>query len=248
MASKRISSGVPDLDPLIEGGLPAGKSHLITGDPGTGKSIFCLQFLLGGLMEGEKAVYVAVDEKPADVIEQAASLGWDLSSYIEKKLLVILDASPYFIARRGTGREKEIDVAKTVADLASYVKRMEAARVVIDPVGPLIGSGGSAEHTQEHARVLVHSLQDHLKSTNLLTSYRAPGVRNEGQYGAEEFLVAGVIVLRVARADNRFFRTLMVQKMRATAVELREHEFTIATEKGIILHPSPQPVREKSSH
>ena len=236
MGVNRIPTGVPGLDPLIQGGFPAGKSYLITGDPGTGKSIFCLQFLLQGLIGGEKAVYVAVDEKPADVIDQAASLGLDLSPYVEKKLLVILDASPFFAGRRGAGKEREIDVAKTVADLASYVKRMEAARVVIDPVGPLIGAGGSAERMQEHARVLVHSLQVYLKSTNLFTSYRTPGIRDEGNYGAEEFLVAGVIVLRVAKADKRFYRTLMVQKMRATAIELKEHEFAITSDKGIALN------------
>ena len=238
MGVTRVPSGVPGLDPLIEGGFPEGKSYLITGDPGTGKSIFCLQVLLQGLVDGEKAVYVAVDEKPADVIDQAASLGLDLAPYLEKKLLVILDASPFFAGRRSAGKEREIDVAKTVADLASYVKRMEAARVVIDPVGPLIGAGGSAERMQEHARVLVHSLQVFLKSTNLFTSYRTPGIRDEGNYGAEEFLVAGVIVLRVAKADKRFYRTLMVQKMRATALELREHEFAITADKGIVVDTS----------
>jgi KaiC/GvpD/RAD55 family RecA-like ATPase len=241
MEQKRVSTGIPALDPLIEGGFPAGKSYLITGEPGTGKSIFCMRFLLRGLAEGEKGVYVAVDEKPADVVEQALSLGWDLSPYIEKKQLLILDASPYFTARMGAGKEKEVDVAKTVADLASYVKRMAATRVVIDPVGPLIGSGGSAAHVQEHARMLVHSLQDHLATTNLLTSYRVPATKEENKHGAEEFLVAGVIVLRVASANNRFFRTLLVQKMRGTALELVEHEFTIAKEKGIILYPSLQP-------
>ncbi|MBI2991658.1 MAG: hypothetical protein HYY47_05930, partial [Deltaproteobacteria bacterium] len=75
MDKKRVSSGIPGLDPLIEGGFPEGKSYLITGESGTGKSIFCIQFILKGLMEGEKAVYVAVDEKPADILEEAASLG-----------------------------------------------------------------------------------------------------------------------------------------------------------------------------
>ncbi len=241
MDSKRVPTGVTGLDLLIEGGFPTGKSYLITGEPGTGKSIFCLQFLLRGLAEGEKGVYVAVDEKPADVIEQAASLGWDLSPYIEKKQLQILDASPYFTARMGTGRDKEVDVGKTVADLSSYAKRMGASRVVIDPVGPLIGTGGSPARAQEHARMLVHSLQDHLGTTNLLTSYRASGAREEGGSSAEEFLVAGVIVLRVARTNNRFLRTLSIQKMRRTAVELLEHEYSIDKDKGIILYPGAQP-------
>ncbi|MEE9152097.1 MAG: ATPase domain-containing protein, partial [Thermoplasmata archaeon] len=58
---KRVSSGIADLDPLIQGGFPEGKSCLVTGEAGLGKSIFCMQFVLRGLMDGEKAVYVAVD-------------------------------------------------------------------------------------------------------------------------------------------------------------------------------------------
>ena len=75
MEKKRLSTGIAGLDPLIEGGLPEGKSYLITGESGTGKSILCMQFILKGLLDGEKAVYVAVDEKPADILEEAASLG-----------------------------------------------------------------------------------------------------------------------------------------------------------------------------
>lgn len=241
MDRPRISTGITALDPLIEGGLPAGRSYLVTGEPGTGKTIFCLQFLLRGLMENQRGVYVAVDEKPADVIEEAASLGWDLSQYIEKKQLLILDASPFFTARMGS-REREVDVAKTVVDLASYVKRMDASRLVIDPVGPLIGSGDFAAHAQERARMLVHSLQNNLETTNLLASYRTAGMREGSDNGFEEFLVAGVLLLKVVRMNNRFFRSLVVQKMRGTAMELMEHEFAIAKEQGIVLYPMLRPM------
>ncbi|MEK7209823.1 MAG: ATPase domain-containing protein, partial [Candidatus Binatota bacterium] len=180
MGKKRVSTGIPGLDPLIEGGFPQGKSFLITGEAGTGKTIFCIQFILKGLLEGEKAVYVAVDEKPSDILEEAASLGWDLLKFIEQKDLLILDASPLFSSRMGSGKEKEVDVQKTVGDLASYVKRMGAARVVIDPVGPLILSRDSSARAQEHVRTLVHSLQDNMGTTNLLTSYSIPGVAGAG--------------------------------------------------------------------
>ena len=237
MEKKRLSTGIPGLDPLIEGGLPEGKSFLVTGEAGTGKTIFCIQFVLKGLMDGEKAVYVAVDEKPSDILEEASSLGWDLLKFVEQKNLLILDASPLFSARMGAGKEKEVDVQKTVGDLASYVKRMGATRVVIDPVGPLILSRDSSARAQEHVRALVHSLQDNMGTTNLLTSYAIPGVAGAGEGGVEEFLVAGVVVLSVVREKNRLVRTLMVRKMRGTAVDLMEHQFNIVKDKGIVLKP-----------
>lgn len=232
----RVPTGVPGLDPLIEGGLPMGKSYLITGGPGSGKSIFCLQFLLRGLVGGEKGVYVAVDEKPKDVIEQASSLGWDLAPYIDNKTLLILDASPYFTSRMGAARNREVDVTKIVSDLASYVKRMEASRVVIDPVGPFLSST-EPSHAQEHARMLVHLLQSYTTTTNLFTSYYNPEANGAMPHGMEEFLTAGVILLRVAQQNNRLYRTLLIQKMRGTALELSEYEFTISKKKGIILRP-----------
>ncbi|MBI2989197.1 MAG: AAA family ATPase [Deltaproteobacteria bacterium] len=238
MEKKRLSTGILGLDPLIEGGLTEGKSYLITGESGTGKSIFCMQFILKGLTDGEKAVYVAVDERPSDILEEAAALGWDLLKYIEQKSLLILDASPLFSARMGAGgKEKEVDVQKTVGDLASHVRRMGATRVVIDPVGPLILSRDSSARAQEHVRTLVHSLQDNMGTTNLLTSYAVPAIAGAGEGGVEEFLVAGVIILSFVRVQSRLVRTLLVRKMRGTAIDLMEHQFNIVKEKGIVLKP-----------
>ncbi|MFQ5916324.1 MAG: ATPase domain-containing protein [Candidatus Binatia bacterium] len=231
MDKKRITTGIAGLDPMIEGGFPVGKSYLVTGEPGSGKTIFCMQYILQGLLDGEKAVYVAVDEKPTDIVEGAASLGWELRKYIEEKKLLILDASPYFNARVGKGGG--VDVAKTVVDLANYVKRMEASRVVIDPVGPLISSIDTTAPVQDHVRMLVHSLQNQLGTTNLLSSYNF-GV-NSGEQGVEEYLVAGVVALGVNRVQNRLIRTLIVRKMRGTALDLLEHQFNIIKGRGITL-------------
>ena len=54
MKGKRIPTGIPELDMLIEGGLRAGKTYLVVGEPGTGKTVFGLQFLVNGLMEKKK--------------------------------------------------------------------------------------------------------------------------------------------------------------------------------------------------
>jgi circadian clock protein KaiC len=233
----RIATGIAGLDPLIEGGLREGKSYLLTGVPGAGKSIFCTQFVLQGLREGAKAVYVAIDETPAEIVEQAESLGFDLAKYVEAKELLILDASTHFSSR--SGREKEVDVQRIVLDLSSYVKRMDATRLVIDSVGPLILARESSSHIQDQTRRLIHSLQTSMRTTNLLTCYPAPRIGEKGEHGVEEFLVTGVIVLRLKKGEDRYVRTLAIEKMRATALDLREHEFTIEKGRGIALHALP---------
>jgi circadian clock protein KaiC len=238
MKQKRVTTGIAGLDPLLEGGLPPGKSYLVTGGSGTGKSIFAMQFLLKGLMDGEKSIYVAVDEKPRDILDHAASLNWELGNFIETKQLLILDASSYFTARVGPARDKELDVQKTVNDLAAYVKKMDASRVVIDPVTPLVMLGESNARIQEYVRILVHSLQENLGSTNILTSYSVADNGGAAHSGVEEYLVEGVLVLSVARVQNRIVRTLSIRKMRGTAVDLMEYPFNIKKGKGIILSPS----------
>lgn len=233
MSTKRLATGISGLDPLIERGLPEGKSYLVTGDPGGGKSIFCAQFLLTGLQEGEKAVYVAIDETPAEIVEQGASLGLDLAKYVDSKALQILDASTHFSSR--TGREKEIDVQRVVIDLSAYVKRMDARRLVIDSVGPLILLRDSSSRIQDQARRLIYALQTTMKTTNLLTCYPVPRTGEKEEHAVEEFLVAGVIALRLKKTETGWRRTLAVEKMRATATDLKEHEFSIEKGKGIVL-------------
>jgi len=237
MAQKRVPTGISELDDQLKGGLLEGKSYLVTGAPGTGKTILCIQFVYKALTEGEKAVYVSIDEKPAEVIEQAASLNWDLTQYIDKKQLLILDASPYFGSRVGAGKEKQVDIQKVVGDLGTYVQRMEATRVVIDPVGPLILLRESTSRIQDQARLLVLSLQSHMRTTNLLTCYAVPRVGEVGPHGVEEYLVSGTILLDMAWNSNQLVRTLLVEKMRGTAYELTQHQFSIEAEKGIVLKP-----------
>jgi circadian clock protein KaiC len=234
MAKKRIATGIDGLDPLIEQGLLPAKSYVVTGDAGTGKTTACLQFLLKGLLNDEKGVYVTVDERPSDILDSAASLGWDLQPYVHDKRLVILDASPYFSARAGTVREKEADVSKIVTDLASHINRMQAQRLAIDPIGPLIRADSSPGRAEEQARSLIQLLQTHLPTTNLLSSH-STGRRDQETSSIEEFLASGVFVLRMIRLGDRFTRTLWIKKMRGTAAEPNEYEFSIAKGKGIVL-------------
>src|ERR1041385_459351 len=157
--SKRVATGIEGLDPLTQNGFLPGKSYLVPGDAGTGKTTACLQFLLKGLTAGEKAVYVTVDERPSDLLESATSLGWDLQKFIQDKTLVILDAAPYFSARATAGREREVDIQRIVTDLGSHINRMEAKRLAIDPVGPLLNADKPRGRSEGPARAVIRPFQ-----------------------------------------------------------------------------------------
>ena len=74
----RINVGVPGFDELVHGGLPRGRSTLVAGSTGAGKTVFGLQFLVRGALMGEPGVLVTFAERPDDLIANVASFGWDL--------------------------------------------------------------------------------------------------------------------------------------------------------------------------
>ena len=231
--TERVPTGVVGLDPLLEGGFPKGRSILITGEPCTGKTIFALQFLHEGLKRGDKGVLVTADENPMDVIEQAASLGWDFEPYIENKQLAILNAAGHFSSLHGA--ERELDVHKAVGDLAGFVNQFGAQRLVLDPAGPFVLQRDSAARIQEQTRSLIQQLRASLPTTNLLTCYAAPLGGERSMHGIEEYLVAGAIVLEMIWQDGDFARSLIVEKMRYTNIKPHQLEFHIVKGEGVVL-------------
>src|SRR5213592_2312062 len=95
--ASRVPSGAPRLDGLIGGGFPVHRAILVTGDIGTGKTTFGMQFLMEAVRKGGSSLLVSVDEKPQHVLEDARRFGWDVDRAIEQHVLTVLDASPYFM-------------------------------------------------------------------------------------------------------------------------------------------------------
>lgn len=233
--TERVPTGIIGLDQLLEGGFPKGRSFLVTGEPGTGKTIFALQFLMEGLKHGEKCIFVTADEGPLDVMEQSASLGWDLEPYVEAKALAILNAGTYLSSLPGAGKERQFDVQKAVSDLAAFVNQIGAQRMVLDPAGPFVLLRDSATRIQDQTRLLIKLLRSSMKTTNLLTSYAVPRTGERTLHGVEEYLVAGAIVLEMIWKEHGLGRSLIIEKMRCTAVKPAQLEFDIVKGQGIVL-------------
>ena len=235
MARARVSTGIDGLDEILQGGLPQGKSYLLTGEPGTGKTTFCAQFILEGLERGENGIYISVDEKPAHVVEDAESLGWDLRTPVEAGRLTLLDVSPYFNWVR-QGKNNVIDTTEVIQDLAKQIRRINAKRLVFDSIVPLVLHRERVHDVQEFIRELIFSIDDNLGCTTIMTSHIWPGAMGQAEHSVEEFLVSGVIRLRlVEAAEGRYKRAMFVRKMRATPVQLREYVYEIQHDNGIVI-------------
>ena len=232
--SERVPTGIAGLDEVIGGGFQRGKTYLVSGEAGTGKTIFCLQYILHGLALGENGVYLTIDEKPVHVVQDAATFGWDLEAPIREKRLSLIDLTPEFSELR-LGRFKgDIENEKIVDEIRSLVKNLKAKRVVIDPIAPMFASFDNQFQLREYIRRLMFSLDD-VGTTNIVTSFISTGTNAISGFGVEEFFASGVIVLGLEREEMAYNRVLLVRKMRGTAIDLRVRRFIIDSSAGLVL-------------
>jgi len=245
----RTTTGVRGLDALLDGGFPAHRAIVVCGREGTGKTTLGLQFLLDGLHVGEPGAFVSADEKPRHLVEDAATLGYDLTDVTGRGVLVLLDASPYFTALRAAGAASAaedtaqrrlrkltghlvysgVDAREVASDLAAQVRRIGARRLVVDSITSLVPPDLDRARTHDYLRSIVQSLEDNLGCTTLLTC-RSTRADSHPACEAARYLASGILELRLRRSGPELTRTLCLRKMRGTAIE--PAEYPIAFERG----------------
>ncbi|PDM26076.1 recombinase RecA [Candidatus Bathyarchaeota archaeon B24-2] len=232
---QRIQTGIYGLDALIGGGFPLGRTYLVAGETGTGKTTFALQYLYRGIEYGDSGLYVTIDERPKHIIEDATSLGWDLEKFIDENKLLIAELTPLF------SDTMKIDAEQVIGELKGLISEIEAKRLAIDPIAPLVLRGtevldplAAQMVVRNYIRRLIFAL-DELNITTVATSEVPTGTRQLSRYGVEEFLASGVIVLRFSRMNSGFVRELYIRKLRGVNHSLSVYNFVIQRGKGIVI-------------
>lgn len=246
-SAARVSTGVKHLDEVTQGGFLPGKAYLVSGMPGTGKSIFALQFLRAGLADGRNGVYVSVNETPEDLMATASSLGWDIEAAVAAGHIHFLDMSPFFSrfnvksGNRQDRRATDVNIRKFLVELAKHARDGAAKCLVIDSINAIL-PGPAGSHDGTLARELALSLEQYMAGcTSVLTLDCWEGRGLDKVHPIESY-VSGVINLSVSRLRGNFDRVLCVKKMRATAVEPAMYKFVIESAGGISL------VRKSAKH
>jgi len=224
------------MDEILGGGVPKRNVVLLSGGPGTGKTIFGQQFLYHGLQNGEPGVLVALEEHPAQIKINMSQFGWDVRPYEEEGKFAIVDAftggiGEYAKRERYVVRDPS-DVAMLVDVLREAVKDLKAERVVIDSVTSLYLTRPVV------ARSTVMQLKRVLSGlgcTSILVSQVSVTERGFGGPGVEH-AADGIIRLDLDEFNGQLYRSLIVWKMRGTAHSMRRHPFDI-TDKGIVVYP-----------
>lgn len=243
---EKIAVGIPGFDFLAEGGLPRGRTTLLAGTAGSGKTVFGLQFLVAGARDFDEAgVVVTFEEHPEALIKNVLSLGWDLEDLVAQKKLAFVDASP----------EPGVEVVQTGAfDLSALLARIEAAvervgakRVLLDSVGSVFSQFQGASLIRRELFRIVSGLRQ-MDVTTLLTAERTEDYGEIARHGVEEFVADNVVVLRNSLEMEKRRRTVEILKFRGTAHQKGEYPFTIDGQDGVNVIPlSAIQLTQKSS-
>ncbi|MEM0449855.1 MAG: ATPase domain-containing protein [Methanomassiliicoccales archaeon] len=224
---ERISTGIVELDKLI-GGYIKGGSVLITGPAGAGKTIFALQFVNSVCAAGKKAVYISVQEKRLDLIEQASIFGWDLDGYEKQGLLhfVGIFESQMVDDYKFNSYGSEIGFSSIVENIKG-----EVDAVVVDNLG-ILTLDMAISNFRQQLDYLIYALS-YRGCTSILT-FNERLIEKFGEVATYSF--DGVI--RLFKRDSLYAdsreRVLEIIKMKNTRHPINYIIFEI-TEKGIRL-------------
>ena len=227
---RKAPTGIQGLDEVTGGGLPRGRTTLIAGGAGSGKTLLAIQFLVHGARDyGEPGVLLAFEESEADLAANVASLGFDLDK-MQADGLLALDAvhlDPATFIETG-----EYDLEGLFLRLGLAVDAVGAKRVVLDSVEVLFGSLDPVAVRSELTRLFAWLKERDL--TAIVTGEKGDGALT--RHGIEEYVSDCVITLDHRVHDQISTRRLRVVKYRGSLHGTNEFPFVI-TESGIIVLP-----------
>ena len=229
----KIPTGVPGFDTISNGGIPKGRSTLVVGRAGTGKTILGLQIAshMAGL--GIKTVLVAVEESPEDLVMTGDTLGLKLSEAIKDGRLRVTDASrPMDGPMVVTG---DYDISGLTHRIEAIVKQTGAQAIVVDSATALF----SPRPPQELLRSLFFQLIHSFKKMGLTSIVLAEAAEDYGQLttlGVEDYVCDVVVILRNIIDGERRRRSIEINKYRRSPHYKGEYPCTI-TANGLNIFP-----------
>jgi len=220
-------TGITGFDEITRGGLPRGRTTLLTGGPGSGKTIFGLQLLAHGARAcNEPGIFVAFEETPKRLMANVEGFGWKLAALLPRKLILI-DARPVpDMIQSGT-----FDLSGLLAALGAQIKLMGARRIVFDALDIML----AFLHEPAERRRELFRLHDWLlehEMTGLITA-KAGGDEasslGEQPFGFMQFMVDCSVVLNHRVSMGVSQRNLRVQKYRGSSFSENELPFVIGS-------------------
>jgi circadian clock protein KaiC len=227
----KARTGIDGFDDLTLGGLPRGRPTLVCGSAGCGKTLFASTFLINGARnEDEPGIFVTFEERPVDIVDNVASLGFGLDDLIARKKIHIehIAINPAELAEVG-----DYDLEALFLRLELAAGEIGARRIVLDTIESLF----SAFQNPAILRAEIRRLFDWLKEkglTAVITGERGDGTLT--RQGLEEYVSDCVILLDHRVNSQVSTRRLRIVKYRGTAHGTNEYPFLIG-EDGVSVLP-----------
>jgi circadian clock protein KaiC len=222
VSSERISTGIPRLDAMLSGrGFYRGSSILLTGTPGTGKTIVSACFAEAAARRGERVLFFSFEESPNQIVRNMRSIGLRLEPLVKRGLL-------RFHAARPTLYGLEMHLATMFKEIAAFQPQV----VIVDPITSLMVAG-----TDSETKGMVTRLIDYLKGgqvTSLFTSLTHGGHALQQSEIAMSSLMDSWLLLQDFEGNGERNRLLYVIKARGMAHSNQVREFLISN-RGIDL-------------
>lgn len=222
-------TGIPGMDDnLLPGGLLRGTTTLVVGDPGVGKTVTALHFLLNGIRQGDAGVYISFQEDPHQLAQIARNFGFDIQALTSTNKLTLLYTSPV-----------ELNIDEHAQKMLTAIQQIHAQRVVIDSTGDLeAGAHGNTERYFNFIYSLVQWFKDN-GITALLTAEMS------GLFGDEITLTGrGVshiadtlILLRYTELEGEIRRAITVLAARGSDHSKEVREYLISEKEGPRIGP-----------
>ena len=230
-ALRKAPTGISGLDEVTSGGLPLGRPTLVCGPAGCGKTLLAMEFLVRGITEfGERGVFVAFEESVDELVQNVASLGFDLQQLRDDGLL----AMDHIKLTSGDLEETGAwDLEGLFVRLGAAIDEVGATRVVLDTLETLFGAFDNAAILRSELRRLFDWLKER-GVTAVITAERGDGSLT--RYGIEEYVSDCVIVLDHRVSEQTSTRRLRVLKYRGTLHGTNEYPFLIGA-SGVTVLP-----------
>jgi circadian clock protein KaiC len=221
----KAPTGIVGFDEITGGGLPLGRTTLLLGGPGSGKTIFALQFLVHGAQACDEAgIFVAFEETPERIMSNFESFGWDLAK-LQPKQLFFIDAQP----SPDLIHSGNFDLGGMLAVLEAQAKETGAKRIVFDALDimlALLPDPAARRHEiyRLHAWLLQHEL------TGLITAKQGgdeASSATQQPFDFMQFMVDCSVVLNHRVTFGVSQRNLRVQKLRGSGFDENESPFVI---------------------
>lgn len=227
----KTPTGIDGLDEITNGGLPTGRPTLVAGNAGCGKTLLGMEFLVQGITKfHENAVFISFEESAEDLIQNVASLGYDLNKFIAKKQLRIDQIK---VERSEIEETGEYDLEGLFIRLDYAIKSVNAKRVVLDTIESLFSGFTDDAILRAELRRLFQWLKDR-GVTAIITAERGDAMLT--RQGLEEYVSDCVILLDHRIESQISTRRLRIVKYRGSTHGTNEYPFLIDAD-GITVMP-----------